>query len=108
MKTKKIAIVSILIVFIIILAVFVIINILRKDNYIIRVSMVDKNSPDVVLTVYNNDMAVDVEAIYYINGVLICNGNNLTTNKFNIQNDKEMKVVLKNKREVIAKVVMEE
>lgn len=108
MKNKKIIIVSVFTVLVVALIIFIVLNIIKKDNYYIKVSMIDKNSPDVVLTVYNNDKKVEVEAIYYVNGILVCSGNNLTTNKFNIKNDSEMKVVLKNNKEVIAKVVMEE
>lgn len=95
----------------IVLIVFVILLIFlnhSQDNYYIKVKAVDKNSPDVSLTVYENDKEIEVDAIYYKNDILLCSGNNLTTNKFNIKNNDQMKIVLKNKKETIAKVVMEE
>lgn len=92
----------------IIIALILVLTNSKQSEYLIKVKAVDRNSPDVTLTVYENNKEIEVEAIYYKNDVLLCNGNNLTTNKFNIKNNDEMKIILKNNKEVIAKVVMEE
>ena len=106
MRKKTIIIVFSLVI--LLLSIIIIFNIVKKDNYFIKASAIDKNSPDVILMVYRNDNQIEVKAIYYTNGVLLCNGDNLTTNKFNIKNNDQMKVVLKNNKEVMVKVVMEE
>ena len=104
---KKIIIVALVFVILILIS-FVLINVFQKNEYYIKASAIDKNSPDLMLNVYKNDTEIEVKAIYYLNGVLLCNGNNLTTNKFNIKNNDQLKVVLKNDKEATAKVVMEE
>ena len=106
MKKKYIILITAIIL--VILAMLLIFSNHNQGNYYIKVKAVDKNSPDVRLTVYKDEKEIEVDAIYYKNDVLLCFGNNLTTNKFNINNNDEMKVVLKNKKEIMAKVVMEE
>ena len=106
MKNKKIIIVFVFVM--LALSILITLNITKKSNYYIKTSAVDKNSPDVTLKVYKDDTKIDVKAIYYSNGVLLCKGNNLTTNKFNIKNDDKMTVVLKNNKEVVAKIIKEE
>ena len=104
---KKYVIVIIATVLVIFITLIILLN-FRQNNYYIKVKAVDKNSPDVMLQVYKDNNPIEVESIYYKDDVLLCFGNNLTTNKFNIKNNDQLKIILKNKKEIIAKVVMEE
>lgn len=105
MKKNITIVISALIV--IFLLLFILLN-TKKNIYTVKVTPVDRNTPDVTLSVYENDRMIEIEDIYYMNDVLLCHGSNPTTNKFNIKNNDELKIILKNKKEVIAKVLMEE
>ena len=87
----------------------VVIVLLTRTRYIIRVSLVDDQSPDRILTVYDNkNQKVEVKKIKYLDGTLLCNGYNMTVHFGDIENETELKVVLKDRSEVKAKIVKEE
>jgi len=106
MKKKLLIISGIVIV---IIAIIILILLLNKPKYTIVVSIVDDRSPDRVLTVYNNKgEKVEVKRIESLTGTLLCNGFNTTVHFGDIENQERLKVILKDKSEVIARVIKEE
>ena len=94
---------------VIIIVIVLIVVLFNKTKYIIKVSMVDNRSPDRVLTVYNQkNEKVEVERIEYINGTLLCKGYNTTVHFGDIENIKELNIILKDKSQVRAKIVEDE
>ena len=80
----------------------------NKSNYLIKVSVVDDYSPDRILTVYENEKKIDVKKIQYLDGTFLCSGYNTTVHFGDIENEKELKIVLKDNKVEIAKIVKEE
>lgn len=106
MKKKLVIIGSVLVVLI---TVVILLMLLSKTKYTIKVSMVDDQSPDRILTVYDeNNKKIEVKRIEYLDGTLLCYGYNTTVHFGDIENEKELKVILKDKTEVKAKIVKEE
>lgn len=79
-----------------------------NELYVVKVYIIDKNSPDRLLKVYKNDKEIEFDSIYYLDNVLICNSTNPAVAKSAIKNEKELKVKLKNKKIVKAKIELEE
>ena len=103
---KKIIIGS---VFVAIIIIGLLLIFMGKTKYTIIVSLVDDQSPDRILTVYDeNDKKIEVRRIEYLDGTLLCHGYNTTVHYGDIKNVKELKVILKDKTEVKAKIVEEE
>ena len=107
MKNKKILIILGAVLLIAIL-VIIFLN-MNKVTYSIKVEKVDNQSPDRILTVYNEkNEKVEVKKIEYLDGTLLCNGYNTTVHYGDIKEEKVFKVILKDKTEVRAKIVDEE
>lgn len=106
MKKKTLIIGGVLVcIVIVVLLVFM----LNKDKYTIKISLVDDRSPDRVLTIYKNEKEkIEVQRIEYLNGTLLCNGYNTTVHFGDIENIEELKVILKDGNKVKAKIVKEE
>ncbi len=105
MKKKLLIITSIvtLIVASIILIIF-----LNQTKYTIKVSKVDDQSPDRILTVYKEEEKIEVKRIELLDGRLLCSGFNTTVHFGNIEGISKLKVILNDNKEVIAKIVIEE
>ena len=104
---KKVLIISGIVVTILVVVLLVII--LNKTSYKIIVSLVDDQSPDRILTVYNNkNEKMDVKRVEYLDGTLLCYGHNMAVHYGDIENVKELRVVLKDKSIVTAEIVKEE
>ena len=76
-----------------------------KENtktYTFKVTLVDDQSPDRIITVYEDGKKIDFTSIK-VNGTVICNGTNPTVNKYQIINQDSITVVLKNGTSVTAK-----
>lgn len=69
-------------------------------TYTFKVSLVDDQSPDRIITVYENGTKINFSSIK-VNGNEICTGSNPTVNKYQIKD--EMTVVLTNGKSVTAK-----
>lgn len=90
------------------LILFIILN-LNKVTYRIEVSLVDDHSPDRILSVYNNkNEQVEVKRIEYSDGTLLCNGYNMAVYFGDIKDETEFRVILKNNKEVNAKIIKKE
>ena len=103
---KKIILISSGIIILIVLVLVILLN--NKSNYEIRVSMVDDQSPDRILTVYNNNKKIEVDQIEYSDGTLLCKGYNTTVHFGDIENEKVLIIVLKDKSKIEAKIVKDE
>ena len=85
------------------------VKLLNKPTYVIKVSLVDDRSPDRILTVYNEkNEKIEVKRIELLDGTVLCNGFNTTVHYGNIENQDKLKVILQDKSEVIAKIIIEE
>ena len=103
---KRILLVSVLSI---ILIVVIVIMINSKQKYTVEVTIVDDQSPDRILTVYNKEhQKIEVRKIELMDGTLLCNGYNTTVHFGDIENETEVKIILEDKTEVIAKIVKEE
>jgi len=80
----------------------------KNASYKIVVSIIEKDSPDRNITVYKNNKKIEFDSIYYLDDVLLCKGINPTINKFDVKDGEELKVKIKNKKEIKAKVLIEE
>ena len=104
---KKVIILSSIIVTLVLIIILVVL--LTKTKYTIVVSRVDSQSPDRILTVYKSkNEKVDVKKIEYLDGKLLCYGYNTAVHFGDIENVKELKVILKDGSEIIAKIIEEE
>ena len=92
----------------IVIAIFFLLKGSSDIKYTIKVNLVDDHSPDRILMVYKNDEKIDVKRIEYMDGVLLCNGYNTAVHFGDIQNIEELKVILIDNSEVVAKIVDEE
>ena len=106
MKKKIWIIASILVVVIVaVLLIFLV----SKPKYTVTVSVIDERSPDRLLTVYKNKTEkVEVLKISAMDGTVLCKGNNTTVYYGDVEKEEKLKVTLKDKSEVIAKVIKEE
>ncbi len=106
MRKKVLIIIGVLVA---VVAIVILVIMLSKTKYIIKVSMVDDQSPDRILTVYNDkNEKVEFKRIELLDGTVLCNGDNTAVHYGNIKNVHELKVVFKDKSKVVAKVVEEE
>ena len=80
----------------------------NKVKYKIVASKIDNNSPDVMLKIYYEEKEIEIDKIYYLDNILLCTNENLTVNKFDLNNEKELYLLLKDGSKVKAKVVVEE
>ena len=105
MKKKVLIIGSVVLVVIAIVLVIL----LSKPRYKIVVSLVDDQSPDRILTVYNGkNEKIEVKRIEYLDGTLLCKGFNTSVHFGDIENEKVLKVILKDDSEGKAEVIIEE
>ena len=74
----------------------------NTKTYTFKVTLVDDQSPDRIITVYEDGKKIDFTSIK-VNGTVICNGTNPTVNKYQIINQDSITVVLKNGTSVTAK-----
>ena len=77
---------------------------IKNKTYTIKINQVDKYSPDVTMTVYENDTKISVSKIKFTDGVVLC-GSNTTVYKEDISGETKFIVVLTNGTEVTATVV---
>ena len=103
---KKLVIVGTVVITIAIIALLVLF--LNKTKYIVKVSIVDDQSPDRILTVYENTEKIEVKRIELSDGTLLCNGYNTTVHFGDVEKEKELRVVLNDNSIVTAKIVIEE
>ncbi len=110
MKSKKILGIVIGIIILIIGLSILFLKNKENDNatYRIIISVIEKNSPDRNVSVLKNNKKIDFEAIYYLDDVLLCKGQNPTINKNDVENGEELKIKLKSKKFVKAIVEKEE
>ncbi len=100
---KKILIIGGLITLI---AIILIILLLNKPKYSITVSKVDDQSPDRILTVYNEkNEKIEVKKIEYLDKTLLCYGYNTAVHFGDIENVSEVRVILEDGSEVIARII---
>ena len=106
MKKKLLVIISVVITIIVAILLVVLLN---KTKYTITVTRVDDQSPDRILTVYKaKNEKVEVKRIEYLDGKLLCYGYNTAVHFGDIENVSEVRVILKDGSEVIAKIIKEE
>ncbi len=106
MKKKIWIIAGILVV---VIVAVLLIFLLSKPKYTVTVSVIDERSPDRLLTVYKNKTEkVEVLKISAMDGTVLCKGNNTTVYYGDVEKEEKLKVTLKDKSEVIAKVIKEE
>lgn len=75
----------------------------NQKNYTVKVTSVDQYSPDRLLTVYEDGVAITVTSISF-NGVVLCTGNNMVVNKFEIDGIQSVTVTLTNGVTVVANI----
>lgn len=75
-----------------------------EKNYTIKATAVDSQSPARVLSVYENGTKINVQAIKYSDGTLLCSGSNMNVNVYALD-DTSYKVVLTDGTEVKATLV---
>lgn len=86
-----------------------ILSINNKVTYRVEVSLVDDKSPDRYLTVYNNkNEKIEVRGIEFLDGVKLCDGYNLKAYYGDIEDVKELRLVLMDNQKVVAQVVEKE
>ena len=103
---KKIWIISGVLITIVVIILLILL--LGKTKYTVKVSPVDDRSPDRILTVYNsNGEKIKVKKIEYLDGTLLCNGYNTTVHFGDIENEKELKIILEDRSEYTATIVEE-
>lgn len=106
MKKKVLLITGGLITIVVAILLIVLLN---QPKYTITVSRVDDQSPDRILTVYNDkNEKVEVKRIEYLDGTLLCNGYNTAVHFGDIEGITKVKVILKDRSEVIARIIKEE
>ena len=94
---------------ILLIAVVLMVVLLSKPKYTITVSIVDDQSPDRILTVYNGKSEkVEVRKIEYLDGTFLCNGYNTAVHYGDIKDVDKLKVILLDRSEVIAQIIKEE
>ena len=75
----------------------------NQKTYKVKVTSVDQYSPDRILTVYEDNIKINVSAIKY-NGVTLCSGSNMVVNMYEIEGISSVTVVLTNGTSVTASV----
>ena len=91
------------------LIIVVLILLLSKTTYYVKVSKVDDQSPDRILTVYNNkDEKVEFNRIELLDGTFLCDDINPSVYFNNLKGIENLKITLKDKSKVNAKVIEEE
>ncbi len=79
----------------------------NKDfgTYIVKANLVDAKSPDRLLKVYKDDQEIDYREIRKMSGTLLCESDNASVYYGEIKKEKELKIVLNNGKEVVAKIM---
>ena len=106
MKKKNLIIIIATIVLIALVTTLVLVLNKSDENasYTVKMSLVDDQSPARFLTVYKNDKKIDFKEVRYMDDVLLCRGTNPTIHFTELDEETELKVVLKNDKVVIAKI----
>lgn len=89
---------------IIIVLILILIN-FNKSTYTIKANKVDSYSPDRILEVYKDNKKIEYEEIQYLDGILLCKGNNKTVAYTDLIDEKNLIVILKNHKKVKAKII---
>ncbi len=76
----------------------------KNAVYTVKISLVDDKSPDRILTVYKNNKKIEHKEIRKMNGTLLCDSEYSTVYFGEIKNETELKIILKNDKEVVAKI----
>lgn len=80
----------------------------QKKEYVVKIKKVDEYTPDIKLIVLLNEKEFsDYKYIKYNdeNNVILCNSSNPTVNKYELEKEDKVVIVLNNDKEVIAEVV---
>ena len=106
MKKKNLIIIIATIVLIALVTTLVLVLNKSDENasYTVKMSLVDDQSPARFLTVYKNGKKIDFKEVRYMDDVLLCRGTNPTIHFTELDEETELKVVLKNDKVVIAKI----
>ncbi len=102
---KKIIIICTLIIIILIAVIIFVFN--KKNNdevYTIGLRLVDDKSPARYLDVYKNGEKIEFLEVRYLDDVVLCKGTNPTIHFTELDGETELKVILKNGKEVFAKI----
>ena len=75
----------------------------KVKSYSIKVRAVDQYSPDRILSVYENGNMISVAAVKY-NGTILCSGDNMVVNMYEIEGMNELTVILKDGKSITAKI----
>ncbi len=107
MKKKYLIILFIIIVVLLVIGIMIF---AKKDNnistsYMVKINLVDEKSPDRTLTVYDSDKEIEYREIRYIDNILLCKSYNPTVYYGDVETENELKIILNDGTEVIAKVV---
>ena len=92
----------IILIIVILILLFICFN---KSTYTIKANKVDSYSPDIILEVYKDNKKIEYEEIQYLDGILLCEGNNKTVAYTDIIDEKDLIVILKNNKKVKAKII---
>ena len=104
---KKKPLIILLIVFVVVVTLLILL--LNKTTYYITVSKIDDKSPDRILTVYNDkDEKVEFKRIELLDGTFFCDNINPSVYVDNLRGIEELRVTLKDKSKVKARVIEEE
>ena len=76
-----------------------------SSTYIVKVNLVDEKSPDRILKIYRDNQEIDYKEIRKMNGLLLCESDNSSIYYGEIKNETKLKIILKNDKEVVAKIV---
>lgn len=102
MNNKKIFLALIALVVVVITIIFIFNS--KSYDYTVKGYRVDDKSPDRILKVYEKGKEIEFLEIRYKDNVLLCTSEVPAVYFGDIEDVKELKVILKNKKEVIAKI----
>ena len=81
----------------------------KNSDYKVKVGIIDSYSPDRSIALYNeNDEKIEFKEAYYIDGVLLCYGDNPTVSKAELVDVQKLKFKLNNDEIVVANIIKEE
>ena len=103
MKDKGKLILTIIVSILTLISIIIIFN-SKKYEYTIKGYLVDDKSPDRILKVYKEGKEVEFLEIRYKDDVLLCTSKVPAVYYGDIKDVKELKVILKNEKEVVAKI----